>query len=214
MPRRVPRRRQEHDRPVAEDVVFAVERLVAERVVEVPDARHVATGLGWVKRPRGLEFSSLDEEGRAGEELVAPAVIEVEVRVGHGVDVAGREPEPRELAHDLLVRTGAHAEAPGASLAEARHPVGDGVPMDACVEEQPSPRVYDEDAGDRDGVSRPRRPVGEEERVVQLEPAAAEQVHGEHHASSASAMRAPAKGMQIANAIVINAKTAILSRQP
>jgi hypothetical protein len=55
--------------------------------------------------------------------------------------------------------------------------------MDARVEEQPTTRMDDEDAGDRHGVPRPRDPVGEEQGVVQLEPAAAEQVYGEHHAS-------------------------------
>ena len=184
VPGRVSRRRHEHDRPIAEDVVLAVERLVAERVVEVPDAWHVASGPRGIGGPRGLELGPLDEEGRAGEELVPPAVVEVEVRVGDVRDVVGREPEPRELTHDFLVRTGAHPEAPCAGLAETPRRIGDRVPMDARVEEQPTTRMDDEDAGDRHGVPRPRDPVGEEEGVVQLQPAAAEQVHGEHHASS------------------------------
>jgi hypothetical protein len=62
--------REEDDRPVAEDVVLAVDGLVRERMVEVGRTRSVAL-LGQDRRIAcGLQLPPLDEERRSREELI------------------------------------------------------------------------------------------------------------------------------------------------
>ena len=88
MARRVAVRRNQDDAAVAEHVVVAVDHPVVERVVEVDRARAVARDEA--RTPRRLQLRALHEERRAREELVAAAVIEVEVRVRHVAHVVGR----------------------------------------------------------------------------------------------------------------------------
>src|SRR5258705_12367967 len=141
-------------------------------MVEVEGARIVAGREAGP--PRRLHLRLLHEEGRAGEELVAAAVVEVEMRVHHVADVVRPEPEEPELGHDVLARLRLVHEPLRALGAHAADRVDAGLAVDAGVEEEPPARVHDQEAYHR---YRPRLAGGgivEHAGAVQLEIAAAE----------------------------------------
>ena len=175
---RVPVRRDQHHRAVAEDVVLAVDHLIVERVVEIDRARAVARhGAGTARR---LELRALDEEGRAREELVAAAVVEVEVRVRDVAHVGGREPEARELRHDVVALLRPHAEALDTFRAEPPDGIDARLAVHARVEQQLAARMVDEEAQHRHDPSITRREVGDHARAIDLDGAGAERVDAAH----------------------------------
>jgi hypothetical protein len=149
-------------------------------MVEVDGARAVAHGRSRLYLTGRLHLRPLDEEGGAREELVAPAMVEVKVRVDHVADLVGHEAEQGELAHHLVGRRGAQGEAGGAALPQATHGIGEGLAMDAGVHEDVALRVGDEEADHRYGGARAGGLVAEEAAQIQIDEAAAQGIDAGH----------------------------------
>ncbi len=107
-------------------------------------------------------------------------MIEVQMRVGHVVDVVGPETQEGELGHHVLARLRLHAEALGPLGAQAPDRIHAGLRVDAGIEEEPAARVRHQEAHHRHRPWLPRREVVEHAGPVQLDVAAAEREELDH----------------------------------
>ena len=172
---RVPVGRQQDDRAVAEDVVLAVEHPVIERMVEIDRARAVARDEA---RPaRRFQLRTLHEERRPREELVAAAVIEVQMRVGHVAHVVGLEAESRQLRHHVVPGPRLDGEALDPLRAEPGERVEPRLAVHAGVEQKPTAWMIHEEARDRHGPRLAGLEVGHHAGAIELDVAGAEGVN-------------------------------------
>src|SRR5215468_7161552 len=85
-----------------------------------------------------------------------------------------------ELAHHLVSRRRAHAEAGGPRLPEAPHGIADGLAMHAGVQHHVSARMRDEEADHGHDGARPGRHVAEEAAQIEIDESAAHRVDVDH----------------------------------
>ena len=93
--------RDRHDRPVAEQVEFAVDPLHQMAVIVVD--RIVVVGLDQLRNPARLPFGLLHDDARIGDETVAAGMVEMQV----GID------DVTNAARIDVARPGAHVEGGG-----------------------------------------------------------------------------------------------------
>src|ERR1700687_125745 len=139
-------RRDADHRTVAEDVVLAIDQLHAMPMVVV--VRSVVHALDQVRVVPGLPLAALNQQRRIRQQLVAAAVIEMQMRVDDEVDRVGRDVHRLEPRRDLLARF-------ECDLVIGREPSGP--PVGGClrvgvkpaIEDQASLRMLDEIRGHR-----------------------------------------------------------------
>ena len=138
--------RNEDELAIAKDVVFTVNKLVVERVIEVFGVKAIFLGYLGVVRP--LHLVLLHQESRAGKELITPGVVEVKVRIDDILNVIRSHPQTGELADDLVSILGAVNKDLG-QIPQASFGIVDGLAMYTGVKEDVSLGVGDEIAGHR-----------------------------------------------------------------
>src|SRR5204863_738930 len=120
-----------------------------------------------------LQFRPLHQEGRARKELVAAAMVEVQMGVRDVPHVVRAKTEPRELRNHVVALGGLHAEPLGALLAEPADRIDPRLAMNAGVEEQPAAWMIDEKAHDGYGPRLAGREIRQHARPIQLDVARA-----------------------------------------
>src|SRR5258706_6660058 len=168
------RRRQQHDRAVAEHVVLAVDFAVFERVV--PVFRVVAVALG----TRDRQLGALDEKLRARERRVAAAMVEMKMRVDNVADVVRPDAERRELRTHVLARARADREERRHPLAQAPGRIGHGIAADPGIEDELALGMDDQIARHRRDKARSGRLRGEEQAPVELQRPAGQGIDAQH----------------------------------
>ncbi len=155
MPGRVSPGGEADDGAVAEEVVLAVD--YEDVVPQVVVARVVVVGGDLVGLVACIPLPSLHDQLRAGNLVVAAAVIEVEVRVDEVADVTGVDAERGELRAHLVARAVFDVEHRGEG-AEPRRGIVLEVHMEPAVEEDLPLRMVDQVAGRRDAEAADARP--------------------------------------------------------
>src|SRR5262245_64504673 len=144
-------------------------------MLELDRARTVA---GNEARPaRRFQLRTLHEERRARKELVAAAVIEVQMRVGHVAHVVGLEAEPRQLWQDVVAGPRLDGETLDPLRAEPGERVEPRLTVHAGVEQKPAPRMIYQEARERHGPRLAGLEIGHHARAIELDVAGAEGVN-------------------------------------
>src|SRR5215471_19622742 len=92
--------RQAHDRPVAEDVVLAID--LKELVAEVVILTVEAALRGNVRVRPGFPLAALDDDGRVRDQRIAADMVEMQVRGDDQVDARGIAAERGKARGNLL----------------------------------------------------------------------------------------------------------------
>ena len=137
-------------------------------------ARHEA------RAARRLELGPLHQEGRAREELVAAAVIEVQVRVRHEANVVRLEAEPRELRHHVVALSRLDGQPLDPLGAETGQRIEARLAVHAGVEQERALRMAHQEAHHRHGPGLSRGEVGHHAGAIELDVAGAERVDVDH----------------------------------
>src|SRR5262249_42947417 len=170
--------RQQYYAAVTEHVVVAVAHPIVERVVEVDRARAVARHEA---RPaRRLELGPLHQEGGPREELVAAAVVEVQVRVRHEADVVRFEPQARELGHHVVAFPRLDRQALDPLGAQTCQRIDARLAMHTRVEQELAAWMAHQEARHRHGPGLARREVGHHAGAVELDVAGAKRIDVDH----------------------------------
>jgi hypothetical protein len=123
-----------------------------------------------------------------GKELVAAAVIEMQVGVDHVPDVVGLEAEPRKLRHHVLAFLGLDGQSLHPLGPEPAHRIEARLAVHAGVEQQLAARMIDEEAEDGHGPPLARRQVRDHAGAVDLDGPGAQRVDANHHSHSRDGM--------------------------
>src|SRR5262249_49272630 len=108
-------------------------------MVEIDRARAVARDEA---RPAcRFQLRALHEERRPRKDLVAAAVMEVQVRVGDVAHVVGLEAKPRQLRHHVVAGPRLDGEALDPLWAEPGEWIEPRLTVHAGVEQEPAPRM-------------------------------------------------------------------------
>src|SRR5262249_37436811 len=147
-------------------------------MVEVDRARAVARHES--RAARRLEPGPLHQEGRAREELVATAVIEVQVRVRNKANVVGLEAEPRQLRQHVIALARLHGEALDPLGTEPGQRIQPRLAVHAGVEQELAAGMAHQEARDRHGPGLARCKGGHHAGAVELDVAGTERIDVDH----------------------------------
>src|SRR5262245_3219244 len=140
MPRRMAIGGDEDHLAIAEHVVFPVDELIAQRVVEIDGTWIIvlyALGVSC-----SLHFRFLHQNGRLREKLIAPAMVKVQMGVDDIRDIVWLQPGPGELADHVVTHLRTDADPSRALFPHAANGIGQGLTVHARIKEQPTLWVY------------------------------------------------------------------------